>query len=165
MSWLDGALLALVTLSLLLGVWRGFVREALSLAAWVIGVVVAFRFGVQAGAGLPFDFPSPFIAALAGGVLLLLAVLVGMSVASLILRKLLQWARLSAADRMLGALFGLLRAAVVIVAVVLLAERTALARQPLWQESAVLPWVQAAVRSVSAWLPFGTLQVGLAATA
>ena len=44
MAWLDIAILALIVLSAVLSLFRGFVREALSLLAWVAAFVIAHLF-------------------------------------------------------------------------------------------------------------------------
>ena len=44
MSWFDFAVVAVVGFSILLGAWRGLVREVFSLAGWVIAFVLALLF-------------------------------------------------------------------------------------------------------------------------
>jgi len=44
MIWADYAILIIITLSALISVWRGFVKEALSLAALVLAFWVALTF-------------------------------------------------------------------------------------------------------------------------
>jgi membrane protein required for colicin V production len=153
MNPIDWAIVALVSVSVLLGLWRGLVREVLSLAGWVVGIVLAIRYAVPLGEGLPFDIGvAPARTALAALAIVLATVLAAGIVAWLI-GKLLAAVKLSGADRLLGALFGLLRAALILLLVVLFAGRTALATQPLWRESILLPPVEAAVRFASAFLP------------
>ena len=41
MTWLDGALLAVLLVSALVGLWRGLVYEVLSVAGWVLAFVLA----------------------------------------------------------------------------------------------------------------------------
>jgi membrane protein required for colicin V production len=56
-------------------------------------------------------------------------------------------------DRILGGIFGVLRGLIVIGLAVLLALAAGAPRQPWWQASVVLPWVQASVRFASPFLP------------
>jgi membrane protein required for colicin V production len=60
-------------------------------------------------------------------------------------RELVKAARLSAADRTLGGLFGLARGALIVGLAVFLVRDTALYREPLWRESLVLPQIEAAL--------------------
>ena len=43
MTWLDIAIVAIIALSALYGIVRGFIREVLSLAVWVAAFWFAFR--------------------------------------------------------------------------------------------------------------------------
>ncbi len=43
MTPVDWAMVAIVVLSVLLGLIRGLLRELLSLAGWVVGIVLALR--------------------------------------------------------------------------------------------------------------------------
>jgi membrane protein required for colicin V production len=42
--WIDYILLAIIAISALLSLWRGFVKEALSLASWIAALWVALLF-------------------------------------------------------------------------------------------------------------------------
>ena len=44
MIWIDYAILAIIGLSVLISIWRGFTKEALSLAGWIIAFIVAMKF-------------------------------------------------------------------------------------------------------------------------
>ena len=44
LNWVDWFILVVLTASILLSLWRGFAREAISLAAWVAAFVVANMF-------------------------------------------------------------------------------------------------------------------------
>ncbi|HDO34545.1 MAG TPA: CvpA family protein, partial [Chromatiales bacterium] len=44
MTWVDYAIVAVIALSAALGLVRGFLREALSLAAWIVAFWVALTF-------------------------------------------------------------------------------------------------------------------------
>ena len=60
MIWVDYFLLAIITISALLSLWRGFVREALSLASWIVALWVAILFFERLGGWLArwIDTPS-----------------------------------------------------------------------------------------------------------
>ena len=44
MTVLDLVVIALIALSVLFAYWRGMVREVVALAAWIVGLVAAFRY-------------------------------------------------------------------------------------------------------------------------
>ena len=51
-NWADYGVLAVLGLSLIIGLWRGFLREFISLATWVSAFVVAFYFTEEAAVEL-----------------------------------------------------------------------------------------------------------------
>lgn len=153
MSPLDWVIVAVLGVSVLLGVLRGFVREALAVTGWVVGIVLALRYSAELGMALPFDVPVPALRTGIGALAIVVASVFVGALAGWIMRRLLEAAKLSAADRALGALFGVTRAVLVVFAVVFFVSGTTAARQPLWRESVLLPPIEAAVRFASPYLP------------
>jgi membrane protein required for colicin V production len=70
-----------------------------------------------------------------------------------LVRELVKAAKLSAADRTLGGLFGLARGLLIIALAVFLVRDTALYREPMWRESLVLPRIEAALAFALRQLP------------
>ncbi|MFN3564373.1 MAG: CvpA family protein [Burkholderiaceae bacterium] len=153
MNPLDWVIVGVLAASVLLGILRGFVREALAVAGWVVGIVLALRYSVDLGLRLPFDVPVPALRTGIGALAIIVASVFVGALAGWIVRRLLEAAKLSAADRALGALFGVTRAVLIVLAVVFFVSGTSAARQPLWRESALLPPIEAAVRFASPYLP------------
>lgn len=152
MTAIDWALVLALGLSILLGVVRGVVRELFALAGWITGVVLALRFSEPLAASLPFELPLVARTALVSlfiivGTLLLAALL------AVMLRTTLKAAKLSLEDRLLGGMFGVVRGALLIGIVAMLAMAAGAPRQPWWEASTFLPWVQASVRFASPLLP------------
>jgi len=153
MTLVDWMIAAVVGLSMLFGVVRGFVREVLSLAGWIAGIWLAIVYSVPAGNALPIDLGAAEARTAVAALAILLATLLASGLLAWLVGKMLAAVRLTGADRLLGALFGLARAVLVLLVVVLFAGRTALAQQPPWRDSLLLPQVKAAVRLASPWLP------------
>ncbi len=150
---LDWLIVGVLGASVLLGVLRGFVREALAVTGWVVGIVLALRYATEFGAALPLDVPIPALRTGIGALAIVVASVFVAALAGWIVRRLVEAAKLSAADRALGALFGVTRAVLIVFAIVFFAGGTAVARQALWRESALLPPIEAAVRFASPYLP------------
>lgn len=162
MNALDWAIVAVITVSVLLGALRGFVREVLSIAGWVVGIGLALRYAGDLGRALPLDLPWPEARTALAAVAIVVATLLTAGLVAWIIGRLMSAVKLTGTDRLLGALFGLLRAALIVLLVGLLAGRTALAQQPLWRESLLLPLVEAAVRFASPLLPSSLSERGRA---
>ena len=114
MTLIDYVVLAIVGFSVLLSVLRGFVRELLALAAWAVAFIVARLFGSDLAAIMPAEIPGEELRWLAGFVTLFLSVLLVMSLIAVAASQLIKSAGLSVEDRLLGAVFGVVRGAAVV---------------------------------------------------
>jgi membrane protein required for colicin V production len=153
MTLIDYVVLAIVGFSVLLSVLRGFVRELLALAAWVVAFIVARLFGGDLAAIMPPEIPGEELRWLAGFATLFLSVLLVMSLIAVAASQLIKSAGLSVEDRLLGAMFGLVRGAAVVVVLALLAGATVLPKQPVWREAALRPLLELVALGVKGWLP------------
>lgn len=153
MTFIDWALVAVVSLSLLLGILRGFVREVISIVGWIAGAWLAVRYSSALGARIPLDIEWPIVKTLLAGALIIAACVFAAALIGWGARQLLLAARLSAVDRTMGGVFGLVRGVLIVAVLVYFAHDTALARQPFWRDSLVLPQFEAAVRFAARHLP------------
>jgi len=145
MNAIDWALTAVFTVSVLIGLLRGFMREVISLAGWIAGIWLAIRFAADVGAVFPFAEEWPLAQTAIAAVLIVVICVFAAALAGWLLRELIKAARLSAADRTLGGLFGLVRGALIIGLLVFLVRDTSIYRDPLWRESLMLPPIEAAL--------------------
>ena len=132
MTGFDHAVLAVIALSSVFGLWRGVVSEILGLAAWVAAFFAARTWGEVAADMLSPWLAEPTSRAAAGYVAVFVATLLGFSVARFLLSRLLRAVGLGLADRLLGALFGILRGVLIALAGVLVCGMSDLPRQPWW---------------------------------
>jgi membrane protein required for colicin V production len=82
-----------------------------------------------------------------------LAVLIAWGLLARVLRWLVSATPASLADRVLGGVFGLLRAFVLALAVTTVVMLTPAAQSSAWQASAAVPWIVVAVRGLQPLLP------------
>jgi len=151
-NWADYVIIAALGLSVLMGLWRGFIGEVLALAVWIVAVWVAWTIGPQLAASLTaVSLPSARI--VLGYALCFIAVLIAGAIVGFFLRKLVAGSGLSGTDRLLGAIFGLARGLALVTLVVLLLGFTPFPRDPWWHESRVLPSFQQAAQWASAHMP------------
>ncbi|MCP5158120.1 MAG: CvpA family protein [Gammaproteobacteria bacterium] len=138
MNWADYLIVFLIALSMLIGLWRGLLREVISLTTWIAAFAIAFLFAEDGAVHLiPYiDVPSLRIAATFGG-LFLITLLIG-GLIGIVSSYLVDYTGLTGTDRLLGMVFGLARGAAVIVALVLAAGLTPLPNDPWWQQSLLL---------------------------
>ncbi len=135
MTAFDIAVIVVVTLSALIGVWRGVIREVFALAAWIAALVSMFLFGDKLGKMLPFAQDTPWLRTLAGYALVFIGVFIVLSVAGFLFSKVVNAIGLSFVDRALGMMFGLIRGALIVVLLVLFAGATTLPQMDWWRDS------------------------------
>lgn len=114
MNAVDLAVLAIIALSAVFAFARGFVREALSIVAWV-GAALITLYGFTTAYGLVAHFvATPLLAELIGGAGLFLIALIGLTILTGFLARFAQSSALSPIDRTLGLIFGIARGAVLV---------------------------------------------------
>ena len=112
MNALDLIVIAGIALSALFAFARGFVREALSIGAWVGAGGIAL-YGLAPARPIAQKFiSSPMLADLATGLVLFIGSLIILSIITSMIAKRVQQSALSAVDRALGLLFGIARGVV-----------------------------------------------------
>ncbi|MEH6581667.1 MAG: CvpA family protein [Halioglobus sp.] len=122
LNWVDWVIIIVLTLSTLLSLWRGFAREALSLAAWILAFVAASVFA-DAMAGLLSNIidnvTGRYISAY---VILFVGVLVFGTLVNALMARVIKFTGLSGLDRLLGTLFGFTRGMIVVLVIVFIAQ-------------------------------------------
>jgi len=138
MTGFDIAVIVVVLLSALLGLWRGVIREVFALAAWIAAIVCMFLFGSRVAQMLPLlqlSAETAWLRSLAGYALVFIGVFVLLSVIGFVFSKLVKAVGLSFVDRALGMVFGVLRGVLIVVLLVLVAGATSLPSFAWWRDS------------------------------
>jgi membrane protein required for colicin V production len=153
LSWIDWALLAVLSVSVLIGLVRGFVFEIMALAGWIVAWFGAQWAAPQLAAYLPIGAPGGAVNIVTAFALAFLAVLVAWSLLARLVRMLIQATPLSLADRALGAGFGLVRGAMLLLVLATLVMLTPAARSAEWQSSTGAAWLRVALQGLKPLLP------------
>jgi len=142
MHWIDGALLLVLALSALLGLFRGFAKEAFSLAGWLLSFWVAVHYSEVLANVFQAQIEYEELRYVLAFVAIFLATLLACMLFSRLAVSLVRASVLRGTDRMLGVLFGLLRGVVLVSIVVLLGGMTPLAEEKLWTDSVLVSDLQ-----------------------
>ena len=153
MTWLDYAVLGVLALSVAWGLWRGLVREVISLAGWVIAFLAANLFAEPLADALPRSIPQPELRIIVAFLAIFLVTLTLATLAAMALSRALKAAGLGGLDRTLGGLFGIARAALIVLAFALVAGLTSLPRQSAWKQSWWGPVLGNTMVQLKPWLP------------
>ena len=153
LSAVDWILLAVLGLSLLLGMWRGIVQEVLSLVGWLAAFYVSQMYAPMAAAWLPMEGSSQMLRYAAGFVVVFVAVLVGTALVSWVIKKLISAVGLGPLDRLLGSLFGLMRGVVILLAITVLVGMTPMRDTDAWKQAQGAQWLQQFLHVLKPVLP------------
>jgi len=148
MIWVDYVIVALVVLSALISLMRGFVKEALSLATWIAAFWVALTFTDTVDAMLVAHIDTPSMRVLVAFASLFVVTLVLGAIFNHFVSLAVKKTGLSGTDRMIGVLFGLARGVALVAAMVLLGILLEIDQDPWWQESMFIPLIE----PISAWM-------------
>jgi membrane protein required for colicin V production len=152
-GWVDWALLAVLAISLAVGVWRGLVFEVLSLLGWVAAYIAAQVFAPTVAAWLAVGTPGSALNQGVAFAATFVAALIVWALASRLLRALIHATPLAVIDRLLGAVFGLLRGVVLLLAVTTVVALTPAMRSSAWQHSQGAAWLGALLAGLKPVLP------------
>ncbi len=149
----DVVLVALVLVSALLGLMRGFVGILVSTAAWLLAGLMAFHFGDDAALWLARDGQPTISETFGGYALSFIMVLLAIGMAGALVRSMVRASELSGLDRALGFAVGVFRGLVIACVLVLVLGFTPLPKEPSWRQSQVLPLLMPGVSWMHAQLP------------
>lgn len=141
MRAIDFVFAGLLFLSIFWGFWRGLTRELVSVIAWVVIAVLAFRYAVWVGHLLPFDAPGFVHAALGAGIIVVLGV-VAAAIVGRLLRSAIAASHLAGADRVLGGIFGAVRGGLVVLLIAALVIEAGFSESHVWRDSASGPYLE-----------------------
>ena len=131
------------------GFFRGFIRESIALASWLIGLWLAWHFAYIVNPWLGGALAEPGVREWTGrAIVLLLVLLFGALVGSIVSHFARRAVGLAAMDRILGAAFGLARGVVAIGLLVLAGRAANLDLEPWWARTRSMP----AAEAVASWL-------------
>ena len=153
MTTFDYVVIGIVTVSLLLGSWRGVVGELVALAAWGIGIFAGLEHGAAAGQAIYAGVSDPTMRLLAGCVTVFVGVLLAMSLIGMVVRSMVKALGLTLSDRLLGAVFGFARGMLMIIVLVGLGGMTSAPKQEWWKSATFAAPLETAVMVTKPWLP------------
>jgi len=134
---------------------RGFFREAVSLATWIMAILITLMFTSKFSTLLPSDtIETPVARASISAIILFFGTLAIGAMISWLFQRIVDSTSLSNIDRFAGVAFGIGRGLILVVLLVLAAHLTPSVKQEsAWKGSATMPYFEKAARYIHAQLP------------
>lgn len=148
LGWIDLAMLAVLAASAVVGLLRGLAFELLSLAGWIVAWLCAKAWALPLAERLHIGSSGSALQQGAGLLICFLGVLVGWRLVSWLIQQVIQATPLAPLDRALGAVFGLLRGALILLVLVLGFGLTPLRASESWLASTGVRWAQGVLTMV-----------------
>ena len=140
MTSTDYLVIAAIVVSAVIGAVRGFLREVVALAAWLVALFVAWHFS---------DLIEPHLGGLMAGseirpwaaraIIVTLVLLVGMFIGKAV-THFIRLSIFAGMDRLLGFAFGVLRGVVLFGVFVILGQLLRLEGEHWWRQSVLIPY-------------------------
>jgi membrane protein required for colicin V production len=139
MVWIDYAILAIIGLSTLISLIRGFAKEAVSLVIWISAFFIASTFYANL-ANLLTEISDQFLRNAAAVTILFISTLVIGALINYLIGQLVSKTGLSGTDRILGLVFGGLRGVLIVSAMIFFVDAfTGVENTQWWKSSQLIP--------------------------
>ncbi len=149
----DLVLAAVLVLSMLVGLWRGLVREVMALAGWVAAYIAAQTFSGMVAPWVPVGSQGGVLNLAVTFVLIFVAALIVWALLTSLIAALVKATPLSVVDRLLGAVFGLARGLIVLLVAATVLAMTPAAQAPWWQQSQGAQWLGVVLQGLKPAMP------------
>jgi len=144
----DISILIVIVISMLLGLWRGLVKEAFSLAAWVAAVFVAGFFSAPLADLMVNMLDNATVRRVLASTILFVLVMFAGTLLGNFMSKLSTAIGLRGVDRALGSLFGILRGLIIVLLVLFLTTPFEFSRT-WYQDSVIVPYMMVILEHVA----------------
>ena len=155
MPIIDIIITVAIAISIGVGLWRGFVKEAISIAALLVAIWAALYFGPAMGTVSDSWLSSEELQKWFGRILVFAVIL---SLGGLLgwgLSKIIRMSALSGMDRFLGALFGAARGILLVAVAMIGAEFAGFTNDDWWADSKLIPHLEVVADWIKVIAPEG----------
>jgi membrane protein required for colicin V production len=150
---LDYVILAIVGLSLLTGLFRGFVKELIALCVWVLAIWLGLTYSSVVDPWLKPYIDDDTVRTVLGFVIILLSTLLMGALVNALLSFILHRSGLSGTDRLLGMIFGFVRGVFIVALLMVVVNMTSLTKEKYITESVLYEAFDPLVRWLSTLTP------------
>jgi membrane protein required for colicin V production len=153
LQWVDIGIITVVGLSVLTGLFRGFVKELVALCVWVLAIWFAFNYCQSLDSWLISYIKEQSARTAIGFIIILFATLLVGGVINALLSYMLKRAGLSGTDKTLGMVFGFIRGVFIVALIMVAVKMTSLPYNQYSQDSMLYARFDPIVELIYAHLP------------
>ncbi len=152
MTTIDWIILAIITLSTVMSLWRGATREIFSLIIWIAAIYLGVKFAGSLDGILSGVIDAQAIRFAVGFMIIFLAIMILGALLSKLLVRAVDFIGLTIVDRILGLIFGFARGVLILAVLVVLANYSSIPEESWWKQSQLLPHVDGIAHALTKWV-------------
>ncbi|STX29082.1 colicin V [Legionella beliardensis] len=152
-NYIDLAIIGIISLSVITGLFRGFVKELVALCVWIVAIWVAFHYSYVVDPWLQSYIQNQTARTIITFVAVLLAIIILGAIVNLLLSLFLKRSGLSGTDRLLGMAFGFVRGVFIVSLIMVVIKMTSLPYQQYIAQSQLYAQFDPMVNWLSGLMP------------
>ncbi|MFZ4076577.1 MAG: CvpA family protein [Legionellaceae bacterium] len=160
LNWIDYIMVGVVGLSVMTGLFRGFVKELIAICIWVLAIWLGMTYGELLTPWVKPYFDNKTACFAAGFILILLATLFAGAIVNGIFSFILHRSGLSGTDRLLGMGFGFVRGVFIVALALFVINMTSLSKEPALMRAHFYPYFKPVVTWMEGFMPTVLKKVG-----
>lgn len=149
----DYLIVGILLISMIVGFFRGFFPELISIAAWFVAMFAAWNFSGLVEPYLQGKLGSVVIELWAARLIVFVVTLIIGGLIGQLVSLIIDKSGLSGTDRMLGLVFGLVRGGVILGVLVILGQLMGFTKEPWWPESKLIPVAERVASTLRVVMP------------
>lgn len=153
LNWVDYTFAIVIIVSTLISLIRGLVKEALSLASWIVAFWVGITFAKPAAPLLAKWISNDGIRIVSAFFILFAITLILGTMLNFLISQIVQKTGLSGTDRILGMVFGAGRGVLLVALLVMAGSLTSMPKEQWWKASVFIPHVRPVAMWMQAFMP------------
>jgi len=158
-NWTDYTIVGIISVSALISIVRGFVREALSLVAWLVAAWVALTFAKEGAQYFVGFIAHSTIRLIVAFIVIFISMIIVGAIVNWLIAKLVSSTGLSGTDRLLGGIFGIARGILIVSIMVLLVQMSVLSQATWFTQSQLIVHLQPMAEWLQQRLPDSVQQI------
>jgi membrane protein required for colicin V production len=153
MHWIDLAIIAVIALSIITGLFRGFVKELIALCSWALAIWLGYSYSQNIAPSFGSYIHNPTARTALAFLLIVIGTLIAGGILNATLGFILKRTGLSGTDRSLGMIFGFLRGVFIIALVMVGVQMTSLPYQQYARDSYLYAYFNPITAKLQAYVP------------